>query len=370
MRIGIDVRLWNETGVGRYIRNLVREIGHLDRENEYVLFARTQDQHDIETYLSLGPSLRIVTADIQWHTAAEQFLFPDIIQKEQIDLMHFPYFSVPVGYTKPYVVTIHDLIVDSFDTGRASTLPLPLYKAKRLAYKFVMRRALKHAKKIITVSQATKQQIVEHYHVPEDAIAVTYEGVEKIKQVATSTFGKNTSDYFLYVGNAYPHKNVEQLVNAFALVHEQQPDVSLLIVGKTDYFKERLQEKVKAQHLDEYISFLGFVPDEDLAYLYKHALACVIPSFMEGFGLPALEAMASNCLAVVSDIPVFREICGDAALYIDPHNAESLQAVLLEVAHNQWKYEKVKEKGKQQAMQFSWEKMAKETIALYKGIQK
>src|SRR5690242_4609839 len=130
MRIGIDGRLWNETGVGRYIRNLVWGLQEFDKKNEYVLFIKKGLKID-DLRLKNDP-WKVVETEIHWHSLAEQIKFPQILYKENLDLMHFPYFSLPIFYNKPFVVTIHDLIINHFPTGKASTLPYPLYLMKRI----------------------------------------------------------------------------------------------------------------------------------------------------------------------------------------------------------------------------------------------
>ena len=129
MKIGIDIRLWNQTGVGRYIRNLVLNLAEIDKKNGYVLFARSEDFQSIKSEIK-NPNWKLVKADIKWHSISEQINFPSILNKENLDLVHFPYFSVPIFYNKPYVLTIHDLIIDHFPTGKASTLFLPFYYFK------------------------------------------------------------------------------------------------------------------------------------------------------------------------------------------------------------------------------------------------
>lgn len=131
MRIGIDARLWNETGVGRYIRNLVYNLLEIDSRNEYVLFTNKQTIEEIKEHKSKikfeDKKLKLVETNIRWHSVSEQIKFPKILEKEKLDLMHFPYFSVPILYNRPFVITIHDLIINHFSTGKASTLPTPLY---------------------------------------------------------------------------------------------------------------------------------------------------------------------------------------------------------------------------------------------------
>lgn len=170
MKIGIDGRLINQTGVGRYTQELVRNLAVIDKENKYTLFLR--DKQDIPLP---GPNWEKRVADVRWHSFKEQVLLPFILRREHLDLVHFPYFSVPIFYPGKFVVTIHDLILNHFDTGQASTLPGLLYKIKRLGYKLVMWVALRRAVKVITVSQATKQEIVDHYQIKPEKVIVTYE---------------------------------------------------------------------------------------------------------------------------------------------------------------------------------------------------
>src|SRR5947209_4569205 len=135
MRIGIDARLWNQTGVGRYIRNLVLNLGKIDKKNEYVLFTLAKNNVRVNS-----SNFKIVETDIPWHSLREQFEFTSLLKREDLDLVHFPYISAPLFYNKPFVLTIHDLIIHHYPTGRASTLPFPFYGIKLLAYRFLVKR--------------------------------------------------------------------------------------------------------------------------------------------------------------------------------------------------------------------------------------
>lgn len=385
MKIGIDCRLWNETGVGRYIRNLVLNLQKIDKKNKYVLFVLPKDHKEIKSQLSTFNS-QLVVADIRWHTLKEQLKFPKILNKENLDLVHFPYHSVPIFYSKPFILTIHDLIPYNFPTGKASTLPFPLYYLKLLGYKFVISQAARRARKILAISNATKNEIIDHLKVDSSKIAVTYEGIDN--KLINSQFSilnsqlKNFSKekFFLYVGNAYPHKNLERLLETFSAIC--QNDISLILVGKEDYFYQRLKKKVKEMKLSDKVIFMHNVSDEELSNLYKNAIAFITPSLMEGFGLPALEAMANKCLVLASDIKVIREVCGDAAIYFNPLNVDDIKKTMGEVCFNNLPAiptdsgrqvqaglnhfsEKV-EKGLARAKLFSWHKMAKKTLRVYK----
>lgn len=372
MKIGIDGRLWNETGVGRYIRNLVWELAELDTKNEYVFFAKKGFR--IKDLGFKNDRWKIVETDVRWHSIAEQVKFPHILYKENLDLMHFTYFSLPIFYDKPFIVTIHDLIITHFPTGKASTLPYPLYHMKRIGYDFVMQHSITNSNKIIVPLNAVKEDVMQTFGISEDKIVVTKEGVSGSKYQVSSIKGKNTkykipdTKYFLYVGNAYPHKNLEFLIDAFVdFKKETKDDVHLLLVGKDDYFYQRLRDQVIRRKLSGII-FKHNLSDEELFALYSGAKAFVSPSLMEGFGLPPLEAMGSGIPVLLSDIPAFREVCQDSAWYFDPIDKLSLAKalrVVYDVDHKT--HEQKIAKGLNRVKDFSWEKMAQQTLAVYES---
>lgn len=370
MKIGIDVRLWDETGVGRYIRNLVKNLTQIDAKNDYVLFVLKKDKEKVSQYLSVAKTnkWKLVIADIPWHSIREQVLLAQILKKENLDLMHFPYFSIPLNYKKPYVITIHDLIINNFPTGKASTLPLPLYYAKRQAYKKVLKDGISNAKAVILPTDAVKKDVENLFPTVEN-VFVTNEGVdEDLKKVTDSELYNYLKDipYFLYVGNAYPHKNVEFMIEAFKHFKDTSNSAKpahLILVGREDYFYKRLER----QDLEKYsIMFLHNVNDQDLSFLYTHAQALIAPSLSEGFGLTTLEAMKLGCLVLASHIPPFHEICDKWALYFDPRKKEELvhrmENVLKmdEVEKNMYKKGAIKNLAR-----FSWKKMTQETLEIY-----
>lgn len=342
MRIGIDARLINETGVGRYIRNLIVHLAEIDKTNSYVVFVRDNNwQPPNERW-----TRRIV--DIPWHSITEQLAMPWILARERLDLVHIPYFNVPIFHPGRFIVTIHDLTILHFDTGKASTLPWFVYKIRRLGYFLALAVGLTRASKIVAVSQTTKQELLDHFHLDSEKIVVTYEGVDerlKIQDVGRKII---KDPYFLYVGNAYPHKNLETLLRAF-----QHDTAKLVLVGKDDYFYRR----IKASLLNDRVVFFGEADDRQLANLYQNAIALVFPSLMEGFGLPALEALSLGCPVIVSDIPVFHEILGEYATYFNPRDPIDLAAKLSNATQAPRKSVKL---GK-----YSWSALASATLAAY-----
>jgi len=393
MRIGIDARLWNETGVGRYTRNLVKNLQILDKKNEYVLFVGGESYENLKSQIS-NLKWKIVKTNIRWHSIEEQIKFPITINKQNLDLVHFPYFSVPIFYNKPFVVTIHDLILHNFPTGEASTLPMPLYKAKLLGYKFIISRISKKAKRIIVPTNAVKDEMIRRLHIPSSKIEVTYEGIDdslssksKVPASPTSTrfarrargvqrgeqsskSQKISSRYFLYVGNAYPHKNLKRLIAAFQKFKSESSDkeTKLILVGRKDYFYIKLEDFISKNNLNN-IQIIYTADDSLLSYLYKNAIALIVPSLMEGFGLTAVEAMSNGCLVLASDIPALKEVCLDSAIYFDPYSIEDIKEKIKLVCLNDSKYDikTMVEKGISRASNFSWEKMTEETLKIYES---
>lgn len=371
MKIGIDCRLWSQSGVGRYIRNLVKQLQNLDQENDYVLFVRSNDYENIK-YKILNIKWRVVRVDARWHSFREQWEIPKILNKENLDLVHFPYFNVPIFYNGPFIVTIHDLIINHFPTGRATTLPWPFYQVKRLGYEIILNHTIKNSQKIITVSKATKNEIIDHFGIKPSKIVVTYEGADLNNSNPPASPSQDeqlkTKNYFLYVGNAYPHKNLERLLEVIASIKYQTSDIKLVLVGKQDYFYKRLRRKVGEMGLAKEIIFYGEVNDAELQNLYKNTTALILPSLMEGFGLPALEAMSQGCLVLASDIPVLHEICGEAAIYFNPLDIDEIaEKIKMAITDEELKKNLISI-GLEFAEKFSWEKLAKETLKVYNAL--
>lgn len=173
MRIGIDARLIEETGVGRYIRNLLTHLASVDTKNEYVVFLRKKSY---DPFVLPGRNWTKVLADVPWHGVREQLVMPWLFWRARADLVHVPYHNPAVLYPGRFVLTIHDLTILHVNTGRATTLPPWLYALKRLGYMMVLSLGIKRAVKIIAVSKTTKNEILDHFRVPSDKIEVIYEG--------------------------------------------------------------------------------------------------------------------------------------------------------------------------------------------------
>jgi glycosyltransferase involved in cell wall biosynthesis len=170
------------------------------------------------------------------------------------------------------------------------------------------------------------------------------------------------SPFLLYVGNSYPHKNLENLIQAFAMVRQKRPDLSLVLAGQTDYFYQQLQQKVADQ---TGIIWAGRPSDGQLISLYQQTAAFVFPSLSEGFGLTALEAMSYGAPALAADASCLPEVCGDAAVYFDPRDASDIAAKINDLLSNPQELERLRQAGPARAKQFSWRRMAEQTLAAY-----
>jgi len=366
IRIGIDARFFGpkQKGLGRYVQKLVENLEKVDLNNKYIIFLRKENWHE---YKPINPNFKKVLADYQWYSLKEQIFMPFKISQAKIDLMHFPHFNVPIFYFKPFIITIHDLILKRFPTSRASTLSPFLYLLKNLAYKIVIFSAVKRAKKIIAVSNYTKNDILKYFRVKHEKIEVIYEGVSL--RAASRVLGSATKkQYLLYVGNAYPHKNLERLILAFnKLVKDYQMDLQLVLVGELDYFYKRLKKFVHCSLFTVHsnIIFADFVPDKKLITLYQNASAYVFPSLYEGFGLPPLEAMAHGLPVVCSNSSCLPEILGKSAVYFNPENVNDMAKKIQQVLEDKKLQKKIINQGFKVIKKYSWFKMAQEIMKVY-----
>jgi glycosyltransferase involved in cell wall biosynthesis len=408
-RIGIDARFYGPLGkgLGRYTQEIVDRIIATDQTNEYVIFLGPDNFNELQTS---SPRVKKVLITVRWYTLAEQFLMPYYIWKEKLDLVHFPHFNVPIFLPIKFIVTIHDLILTKFPTARATTLGPIKYKLKNLLYKIVIWSAVRRSKKIITVSEFTKKDIINYFKADPKKIIVTYEGVadfgnqkttsrelvfdrggeqgsrtpsQSLRTVRASSGSVSTgallsSDrrkykihkpYLLYVGSAYPHKNLEGLIKIWPEVLKNNK-VQLVLVGKEDYFYHRVKNYARELGLwfedkNSPIIFAGYVSDEELKILYEQATAYIFPSKYEGFGLPPLEAMAHGCPVITSDKASMPEILGDAALYFNPEDEADMIKKINLILNDKKLREDLKKRGLEQVKKYNWEECAWETAEVY-----
>jgi glycosyltransferase involved in cell wall biosynthesis len=370
MKIALDARLFGleNTGIGRYTMGLVKGLAALDRKNEYLILLR--DKY-FKT-LRLPPNWEKVRAEFRHYSFSEQHKLPKLLNSLSPTLTHFVHFNVPVFYKKPYVVTIHDLLMHRQKGLSATTLSAPVYYLKRLGYKGVFAAAVKNSRKIIVPSKAVKAEILSYYKVPEDKVVVIYEGVDALAQSGSekevlAKYKLNSGEYFIYAGNAYPHKNLKRAIEATILLNKRSDKkYKFVIACARSVFIQRLEKTISRLKAKEYVRCLGFVPDPELGVLYKNSVAFLYPTLSEGFGLPGLEAILSGTLALVSDISVLKETYKDNAVYFNPFDFSSIEKVMEEtiVMQEEDRRESI-ERAQKFAKGYSWDKMAKETLRVY-----
>lgn len=368
MIIGIDSRMYGsaQTGIGNYIKNVTDHLFEIDQENQYVLFLR---EPQFSEFNLKYPNVKKVKVTPRWYSYGEQIKLPFELKKEKIDLLHFPHFNSPILYFKPSVVTIHDVTPYHFPGHRMSSL------ARRVGFRLVFKNSVSRAKKVITVSESTKHDVIKYFNVPKDKITVTYLGVKPdfhvikdygiIKKVKAK-YGIN-KPFIFYVGVWRNHKNLPGLIHAFHILKTKYKlNYQLVIGGNEDPHYPEVRQTWEKLDLEKDIIRPGFISNEELPIFYNAADQYVIPSFIEGFGLIGIEAMACGTPVVSSNTSSLPEVLENAAHYFDPKNHNEMAEKMYQVITNQELKQNLVEKGFQQVEKYSWQKCAKKTLNVYK----
>lgn len=237
--------------------------------------------------------------------------------------------------------------------------------------------SVKNAKRVITISSSSKDDIIKAYHIPAKKISVVYSGIKPGVSLTPHLYSMEElkakyhieNSYILFVGTLQPRKNISRLIEAYAKLPQSIKDkIDLVVVGKKGWLYEDILAAPEKFGVESSVKFLNFVPDEDLSELYKHAMCFVLPSLYEGFGLPVLEAMKHNCPVITSNVSSLPEAGGEAALYVDPLKVSDITDKLEKLLTDGDLRKKLIEKGKKQITKFSWEKTAKETLDVLKEV--
>ena len=367
MRIAIDARKLHDFGVGTYVRNLVHWLARLDSETEFIMLCRQDDCEQIE---GLGPNFRPVPVRSGNYSVAEQLTVPLSLIRSRVDLFHAPHYVLPALTPCRSIVTIHDCI----------HLMFPQYLPGRLAHSYAQIAfwlAANRSAHILTVSEASKRDILRFFSIPADKVDVIYNAIdERFNQTPIEADMQRVRDryqlhdrFLLYSGNVKPHKNLERLIDAFNRLRQSDfGNIKLLITGGEISRYGTLRRAVHRYNLHHHVRFLGFLSVETLAILYRLADAFVFPSLYEGFGLPPLEAMASGTPVLTSNISSLPEVVGDAALLIDPYDPASIAEGLKLVLSDRALREKLVDRGRKRAAAFSWEASVKRILATYRKV--
>lgn len=361
MRIAIDIRMLNYSGIGTYIENLVKNLSQIDSKNEYILINSGEELPDLPS------NFKFRNIHSKVFSLSEHYKLPFILKEEGIDIFHFPHFYSLFFCACKGVVTIHDLIFSIF--------PAETSMPGRLYYNLMIKHSLKIAKKIIAVSHNTKRDIMNFFGIPDAKIEVIYEGIDKIfhpiddRVVLENIKQKYNIDaqFILYVGLKKPHKNLSRLIRAFGLWKRSGRKGKLVIVGKEDV-RYSLKPLVEEFGLNNEVVFTGYIPREDLVLLYNAAEIFVFPSLYEGFGLPVLEAMACGKPIIASNCSSLPEIVGDCAVLINPYDIEEMANVIKVVLDDEKLKRDLSQKALDRSKFFSWSKCAEQTIDVYESV--
>jgi len=367
VRIAIDARKLRDYGIGTYVRNLLRHLARIDRSTEYVLFTQPAD---IELGSELGENFRAVVERAGAYSVREQLTIPMDLRRERIDLFHAPHYVLPPLTPCKSVVTIHDCI----------HLRFPQYLPNSFAYAYARSSlwvATHRASRVLTVSEASKRDILRYFHVPEAKIDVIYNAIddrlgeplrdEEIGQVRERY--QLNDPFVLYAGNIKPHKNLERLIEAFHMLRRGGLEqVKLLIIGDEVSQYATLRRAVHRHKLHKHVRFFGFVPDKTLAALYRLASVFVFPSLYEGFGLPPLEAMASGTPVITSNVSSLPEVVGDAALLIDPYDSAEIANAIRRVLTEPALAADLRQRGLARVKDFSWERSVARVRDIYQEV--
>jgi len=367
MRIAIDARKLHDFGIGTYIRNLLRHLARTDQENEFVLLC---GEADLGVAAQLGPNFRAVLEPSPNYSLREQVHVPWVLRRERPDVYHAPHYVLPAGVRCPSVVTIHDCI----------HLMFPQYLPNRLAHLYArsfMWMATHQAARILTVSEASKRDILRFFAIPEKKVRVIYNAIDErfLTPPDEATTERVRQRYqldhpfVLYVGNIKPHKNIERIIDAFGRARPDGPQgLKLVIIGDEVSKYPSLRQMVHRHKLDKHVRFLGFQPQETLASFYRLAGVFAFPSLYEGFGLPPLEAMACGTPVITSNVSSLPEVAGDAALLVDPYDVDALARAIVRIFTDQPLRDLLVARGLTRARQFSWADSVAAIRAVYREV--
>ena len=368
MRVAIDVRKLHDFGIGTYVRNLVHQLARIDHETDYVLLCR---RRDAGLAASLGENFRTVTQRAPNYSIREQLMVPLSLGRAGASLFHAPHYVLPPLTPCRAIVTIHDCI----------HLRFPQYLPNRLAYVYAHAQlwsAARRARRVLTVSQASKQDIIRFFDVPESKVTVIPNAIdERFRQspaeddlVRVRERYQLPERFVLYAGNVKPHKNLARLIDAFVAVRRRGfDDLGLLLSGSEVSQHATLRRAVHRYNLHKHVRFLGYQTTETLAVLYRLAALFVFPSLYEGFGLSPLEAIASGTPVVASNVSSLPEVLGDAAVLVDPLDAAAIADGITRVLEDADLRARLHRNGLARASQFSWEQSVKQIHRIYKEIE-
>jgi glycosyltransferase involved in cell wall biosynthesis len=386
MQIGIDACCWgNKRGFGRFTRELLEALIEIDESNEYLFFidSETTDVDDIPSGVKKivakteFSQVKAASADGS-RSLKDLWAMSREVLKHRVDVFFFPavYSYFPVLNRTKILLTLHDVIADHHPE-----LIFPNSKSK-FFWKLKQKVAIKQADLIATVSEYSKREIIEYFRLPESSIRIISEAARPVFKLLPTNNGfvsalakhglRPDERFLLYVGGISPHKNLNTLVDAFKQIIDSDTSGPLKLVLVGDYKDDpffsaypTLKAQVADLGLADKVIFTGFIPDDELGYLYNAATLLVFPSLEEGFGLPAIEAMACGTPVAASNTGSLPEVLGPVGRFFDPAKAEEMAGVISQVLSDEPMRRQMKADGVERSRNFLWKRAAEETLAIF-----
>ncbi|MBU1130358.1 glycosyltransferase family 4 protein [Patescibacteria group bacterium] len=370
--IVIDARLYGtkHTGIGRYTKNLLIHLTKLPdfKKYRFTLIIHQNQQKEIKQ--DLKNNFNLIITNISHYSLTEQLKLPILLYKLKPNLVHFTHFNKPLLYFGKSVITIHDLI-KHFSKGKDTTTKNPfLYWPKYLAYLLITNINIKN-NSIIVPSNFWRQYLIKNFKIPPIKIITTHEAVDEVffkktqSRVRRGPMGSN-SNYLLYTGNLYPHKNIKVIFQALTKL----PNLKLKIISAHNIFTKRAKKLAKKLNMSKQVQFLGHIDDHRFKKLYQNALCLIHPSFMEGFSLTGLEAMALSCPVISSNSSCLPEIYQNSVLYFNPNKTDELITQIKKLQSSQKLRQQLISRGHKQVAKYSWKKCAHQTLNFYTKLLK
>jgi len=356
MHIVIDGRIINST-TGRYIERLVTYLENIDHTNQYTLLVPSKD---LNYWIPTSPNFRVLAADFANYSIAEQTGLKKLLKSLKPDLVHFCMPQQPVFYRGKVVTTFHDFTL--LETRMTDKNPLVYTFKQKLGY-FVFKEVFKKSDWIITDANYTKKRIITFSPYAKGKTTVIHLAAEPATG-GSQPYKLPYKKYLLYVGQQGDHKNIRALGDAHQKLLESYPDLGLVLVGKKNAPIHANEAYFKSKDYKN-ILFTDFIPDTQLNWLYAHATAYVLPSLMEGFGFPGLEAMSHGTPVISSNATCLPEVYGKAAHYFDPKDTNDMARAIHEVLGNEKLRTTLSQLGYEQIKKYSWKKTAEQTHAIY-----
>lgn len=371
MNIGFDAKrlFYNTTGLGNYSRALVKGLCEYYPDNTYVLFTPKQIEREQTRFFT--QSCKIVSAPRKFFkkTWRSKGMVADI-RKQNISIYHGLSHELPIGISHTQaksIVTIHDFAYKLF--------PQDFPLIDRITYDIKWKYACTHADAIIATSEATKKDIIHYFNIPESKIHVVYQSCDPIFSIMLQQDEKKQvlerymlpDSFILYVGSLTARKNVLSLLQAYHSI-ANTTTTPLVICGNGGVYKQKIVQYIQDNKLDTKVFIRTAVETADLPALYQSARVFIYPSSYEGFGIPVLEALTSNCRVITSNCSCLPEVGGDAALYCSPDSTRSIAEAIQAAIHEKTIPEDVQEKIKNHAKRFSQQQFIEKTMSIYCSI--